>query len=149
MKIKICIAAILFVSANALAQDAAKEKMEARAKEMIGVISQADKDVYRKYIKSNYTEAFINKKMRLTMEGGPANSTESGKDDPVQDKVNMYARLHDDLGTGKIVSMKQNGEKLQVEAEGSTGVTMSFGFTFQKGEPYLIDGLSVQLAMGR
>ncbi|HWA35971.1 MAG TPA: hypothetical protein VG737_17630 [Cyclobacteriaceae bacterium] len=141
--------AIMFVSLNALAQDAVTKKMEARAKELIAVISQPDKEVYRKFIKANYTEAFINKKMRLTVEGGPGGSSENGKNDPVEDKVNMYTRLHKDLGQGKIVSMKQIGEKLEVEADGSTGASMSFGITYQKTEPYLIDGLSVQLVMRR
>ncbi len=147
MKYSFILLAIL-MSINTLAQNAAKQKMESRAKDMIAAISQPNKDAYRKFIKSNYTEALINKKMRLNVEGGPGVS-ENEKSDPMEEKVNMYARLHDDLGEGKIISMKQTGEKLEVEAQGSTGLSMSFGLTFQKEEPFLIEGMSVQLTMRR
>jgi hypothetical protein len=134
----------------AIAQEPPRQAMESKAKELIRVLSLSDKDGYRKFIKANYTEALINKKMRLRVEGGPASSASEGdKSDPLEEKVNMYTRLHDDLGEGKIVSMKQTVEKLQVEAEGSTGVSLSFTLTFQKETPYLIDGFSVQMVMGR
>jgi hypothetical protein len=142
--------AVLFSSFSALGQDHAKHTMESRAREMIRVLGLTDKGEYRKFIKANYTEALINKKMRLNVQGGPGGAaSETEKTDPVDDKVNMYARLHDDLGEGKIISMKQTGEKLDVEAQGSTGASMNFVLTYQKVEPFLIDGFSVQMVMGR
>jgi hypothetical protein len=145
----ILIITILFVSFTTLAQDHATHKMESRAKELIAVLSKSDKEAYRKYIKANYTEALINKKMKMSVQGGDAIAPKNDDSDPVQDKVNMYTRFHEDLGEAKITSMKQTGEKLTVEAEGSTGANLSFVLTFQKEEPYLIDGLSVQMVIGR
>jgi hypothetical protein len=142
------IAAILFASFTTLAQDAT-HKMESRAKELIAVLSKSDKEAYRKYIKANYTDALINKKMKMNIQGGDAIAAKSDDSDAVQDKVNMYTRFHEDLGEAKITSMKQTGEKLTVEAEGSTGANLSFVLTFQKEEPYLIDGFSVQMLIGR
>src|SRR4051812_41775008 len=146
-----CAILIFFFAFAATAQEPPKNAMENRAKEMIRVLGLSDKEAYRQFIKTNYTEALINKKMRMRVEGGPAAGTapENEKSDPLEDKVKMYTRLHDDLGEGKIISMKQTGEKLEVEAQGSTGLSLSFVLTYLKTEPYLIDALQVQMVMGR
>jgi hypothetical protein len=60
----------LFVVFAAQAQDK-KTVIENRCKELVRVLNLGEKDQWRKFIKENYTEAWINKKMRLQVQGGP------------------------------------------------------------------------------
>ena len=69
--------------------------------------------------------------------------------DNVGAKVNMYERMHGDLGKAKILSLKPVEEKLEMEVERKNGGVLKITLTFLKNSPYLINGFSVQLMIGR
>ncbi len=141
---------LLSLAVVASAQDEMKKKMESRAEEMIRVIGLSDEQAYRKFIRENYSEEFINKPMRMQIQGGeqPANTNEK-KGGPIEDKVKMYSRFHEDIGTGKIISKKINGETLEMNVSGSTGTVLTITLTYLKSSPYLIDAARAQLTMER
>jgi hypothetical protein len=134
----------------AQAQDK-KTIMENRCKEMVRVITLGEKDQWRKFIKENYTEAWINKKMRAQIQGGPDGSAQPITNDELTNleaKVGLFQRLHDDMGKGTITNLKVDGDNAEVQVKGETGLDLTLGLKFIPDAPYLIDGLSVQAMMG-
>jgi len=127
-----------------------EQTMEKRASEFHRVIGLNDKEQWKKFIQESYTKALIEKPMkaRTVKQGEEGNSSET-KDikGTIEDKVNMFQRLHNDFGGSKIISIKPNGENLEMELSAGdlTGV---FKFKFDKNTPYLIDGLGVQVEGG-
>jgi len=124
--------------------------MEKRARELHRVIGLADQAQWRKFITENYTQALIDKPLRSQVAKGdrpaptPEKTASSGN---LEGKVSMFQRLHNDFGDSKIVKLKPDGEKLEMELSGSelSGV---FSFVFSTEKPYLIDGLRVQAEAG-
>jgi hypothetical protein len=140
----------LFVVLVAKAQDK-KTTIENRCKEMVRVINLSDKDQWRKFIKENYTEALINKKMRAQVQGGPDGATPantSNETTELETKVGLFQRFHDDLGKGTITNIKIDGDNADVQVKGETGLDLSFALKFTPAAPHLIDGLGVQAMMG-
>ena len=140
---------IVFFCKNGFSQEL-QQTMEKRAREFHRVIGLTDKDQWKKFIQENYTKALIEKPMKAKMvkQGEEGSSSESKEiKGTVEDKVNMFQRLHDDFGGSKIVSIKPNGENLEMELSAGdlSGV---FKFKFDKNKPYLIDGLGVQVEGG-
>jgi hypothetical protein len=145
------LALILFsISSIFSPQEISLQTMEKKAKEMIRVISLSDESAYRKFIKENYTEQLINKPMRRKVDSPDGSkATEDKAESNGEAKVKMYGMLHGDIGNGKILSMKRDGDKLTVDVSGDTGSSVTFVLTFLKTEPGLIDGFSVQMMMGK
>ena len=127
-----------------------EQTMEKRAREFHRVISLTDKEQWKKFIQENYTKALIEKPMkaRTVKQGEEENSSES-KDikGTIEDKVNMFQRLHNDFGGSKIISIKPSGENLEMELS-AADLTGVFKFKFDKNKPNLIDGLGVQVEGG-
>lgn len=140
----------LFIVLAAQAQDK-KTIIENRCKELVRVLNLGEKDQWRKFIKENYTEAWINKKMRLQVQGGPdggAPSNNSNETTELESKVGLFQRFHDDLGKGTITNIKIDGDNADVQVKGETGLDLSFALKFTPAAPHLIDGLGVQAMMG-
>jgi hypothetical protein len=140
----------LFFVFDAQAQDK-KAIIENRCKEMVRVITLGEKDQWRKFIKENYTEAWINKKMRAQIQGGPdggAQTTTSDELANLEAKVGLFQRLHDDMGKGTITNLKIDGDNADVQVKGETGLDLTLALKFIPDAPHLIDGLSVQAMMG-
>jgi hypothetical protein len=139
----------LFVVFAAQAQDK-KTIIENRCKELVRVLNLGEKDQWRKFIKENYTEAWINKKMRLQVQGGPdggAPANNSNETTELESKVGLFQRFHDDLGKGNISNIKIEGDNADVQVKGETGLDLSFALKFTPAAPHLIDGLGVQAMM--
>jgi hypothetical protein len=140
----------LFVVFAAQAQDK-KTIIENRCKELVRVLNLGEKDQWRKFIKENYTEAWINKKMRLQVQGGPDGGAQTNTTDDavnLEAKVGLFQRLHDDIGKGTISNLKVDGDNADVQVKGESGLDLALALKFTSDAPHLIDGLSVQAMMG-
>ncbi len=145
---KIALAICLtFSSSMALCQDSIEKIMESRAREMYRVISLDEPESWKKFIKENYTKSLIDKPMRSQIEGGSSaasNSTSQTHEGNIEGKAAMYRMLHNDLGGGKISTLKITGEKVDMVVN-SSGTVGTISLKFSKEKPYLIDGLGVEL----
>lgn len=139
---------LIFITAlcfQTFGQGASEQVMESRAKEMIRVISLNDKEQWKKFLRENCTEAFINKTMKAKVESSTSGETvaETNAADNLEAKAAMFARLHEDFGGGRITSIKTSGENVEMIVTDS-GVTGTFKLKFGKVTPYLIEGLVIQ-----
>jgi hypothetical protein len=136
----------------ARAQESMEKMMENRAREMYRVILLSDKDAWRKFIEENYTQKFIDKPMKSTVQAtdsgsGDSINTEATTASSLEDKVNMYGVLHTDFQNSKITSIKQNGESVEMIAETTNGMKGIFTLKFDTTAPYLIDGMGIQVEL--
>src|SRR6267154_1954807 len=127
-----------------------EQTMEKRAREFHRVIGLTDKEQWKRFIQENYTKALIEKPMKTkTVKQGEEGNSSDDKEikGTIEDKANMFQRLHNDFGGSKIISIKPNGENLEMELSAGdlTGV---FKFKFDQSKPYLIDGIGVQVEGG-
>ncbi len=150
MKNIITLLAFSLVVFAAQAQETMQQVMEKQAREMHRVICLSDKEQWKKFIKENYSQALIDKPMKSKIsQSGNAGST-SEKNETASNldgKVNMFQRLHNDFGDSKIVSIKPNGDKLEMELSGPE-LSGTFSFTFSTTKPYLIEGLGIRVEGG-
>lgn len=123
--------------------------MEMRAREFHRVINQPAEDLWRKFIKENYSQALIDKpvKVDIRREGGPSTTVEKNATSGLESKVAMYSRLHHDFGNSKIISTSIAGNQLTLILQNDNGPNGNFIFTFEKADRHLIDGLNVQVMM--
>src|SRR4051812_28518328 len=106
---------------GAKAQETVQQVMEKRAKEMHRVICLSDKDQWKKFIKENYSQAFIDRPLRAQVSKSMDSGTTAEKKEvgnSLDGKVNMFQRLHDDFGGSKIASVKPDGDKLEMVLNG-------------------------------
>ena len=54
-------------------------------------------------------------------------------------------RLHEEFGKSKIVSFKPVNGKIEMVVENASAAKGNFTFTFENKNPYLIDGVRVEL----
>ena len=145
---KIALIFCLTLAANvACAQESMEKIMESRAREMYRVISLDEPESWKKFIKENYTKALIDKPMRSQVEGGGSaagSATSQTHEGNIEGKASMYRMLHNDLGGGKISTIKITGEKVDMVVN-SSGTVGTISLKFSKEKPYLIDGLGVEL----
>jgi hypothetical protein len=135
---------------GATAQETMQQVIEKRAREMHRVIGLTDKEQWKKFIMENYSQALIDKPMRSQVSRNQGSeSTAEKKEIPgnLEEKVNLYQRLHNDFGGSKISSIKPNGEKLEMVLSGGD-LTGTFNLTFSTTKPYLIEGVGVQVEAG-
>jgi len=139
---------IFALSFQTLAQDSKEKIMEGRAKEMIRVIALNDQEQWKKFIKENFTEAFINKNMKAKVVESNDNDqttiTEESKEaNNLQAKVAMFSRLHNDFGDGKITSLKTTSDKVDMIIDAAQ-LKGTFSLKFEPNKPYRIDGLGIE-----
>lgn len=123
--------------------------MEKRAHEFQRVINSSDKQEWIKFIKENYTQALIDKQQTMkvqTNEDGKVSTSneEMNQEDKLEAKAKMFARLHEDFGGGKLISMKTKDNNLEMVLNNGDGLIGTFKFRFEKTKPYLIDGLGIE-----
>lgn len=149
MKRNLTLILLTALCSSLFAQDSMDQVMEKRGKELVRVIGVDDKEVWKTFIKENYTQQLIDKPMRAKIESsdGESTKTETTPASNLEGKVSIYERLHEDIGKGKIISLKRTDNKLDIEVKGESGAKVTFGLTFLKDTPYLIDGFSVQVMM--
>ncbi|MEK6780092.1 MAG: hypothetical protein AABY93_00195 [Bacteroidota bacterium] len=135
---------------TAFSQESIEKVMEKRAREMHRVIGLADKEQWKKFIKENYTQALIDKPMRVTVQSSEKNSSsnassETKSDDNLEAKTTLFRQLHNDFGSSKIISLNPMGEKTEMVLKNDMGMTGTFTLKFDKDSPYKIDGLGVEV----
>jgi hypothetical protein len=144
------IALILFCGIWALSygQDSKEKVMEKRAREMHRVIGLSNKEEWKKFIKENYTQALIDKPMKVTVEedraGTTSQSSENQATDNLDAKAKIFQQLHDDFGASKITSLKQIDDKIEMKVAGDDLIG-TFTIRFEKNKPYLIDGFGIEV----
>ncbi len=134
---------LILLASMAYSQESMEKIMEGRAREMYRVISLDEPDAWKKFIKDNYTKALIDKPMRSQIEGG-SSATSQTHEGNIEGKAAMYRMLHNDLGGGKISTLKITGVKVDMVVNGN-GAVGTISLRFSKEQPYLIDGLGVEL----
>src|SRR5689334_2762466 len=110
MKNRLPFILLMMIAFSAIGQDSMEKVMENRAREFYRVIGLTDKAAYKKFMQENYTQAFLEKpvKMSRVVSEGDETSTQTAKpQDNLDAKLQMYTQLHDDFGGSKIVSVKQ------------------------------------------
>lgn len=123
--------------------------MEKRAREMHRVICLDDKQQWIKFIKENYTQALIDKQQTMKVQSNENGNVSTSKEkikesDKLEAKAKMFARLHEDFGGSKIVSIKPEGNKLEMILNNGDGLIGTFKLLFDKNKPYLIDGIGIE-----
>jgi hypothetical protein len=123
--------------------------MEKRAREMHRVINLSDKQEWIKFIKENYTQALIDKQQTMKVQsnenGNVSASEEEMKEaDKLEAKAKMFARLHEDFGGSKIISLKTKQENLEMVLDNGDGLMGTFRLRYEKTNPYLIDGIGIE-----
>jgi hypothetical protein len=150
MKTLFTIFALSGLGFSAFAQESMEKIMEKRAKEMHRVIGLSDADQWKKFVKENYTQALIDKPMRSEAKTNTGKSTNSSTEtiNALDAKAGMFQRLHGDFGKSKIVSVKPTEASLEMILKDENGLTGVFKLKFDKNNPYLIDGLGVEVSSG-
>ena len=150
MKKVLTLLAVSLIMFSVKAQETMSQVMEKRAKEMHRVICLSDKEQWKKFIKENYTQALIDKPMKAKVsKSDDAGTTVEKKeaDNNLDGKVNMFQRLHDDFGNSKIISIKPNGDKLEMVL-GGADLSGTFNLKFTATKPYLIEDVRIQAEAG-
>ncbi len=137
----------LVLNQTAFAQESST--MEKRAREMHRVIGLDDKQQWIKFIKENYTQALIDKQQTMKVQSNENGNVSTSKnemkeEDKLEAKAKMFARLHEDFGGSKIVSIKSKEENLEMVLNNGEGLIGTFKLRFEKTEPYLIDGIGIE-----
>lgn len=148
MKTIFSILITLTLSYQALAQDSKEKIIEARAKEMMRVISLNDKEQWKKFIKENFTEALINKNTQAKVVESDGNdqttlAQETNEANNLEAKAAMFSRLHNDFGTGRITSIKVTDNKVDMVVD-AVNLKGAFILKFEAKKPYLIEGLGIE-----
>ncbi|GHN01774.1 hypothetical protein WSM22_32630 [Cytophagales bacterium WSM2-2] len=137
----------LFFAANSQTMDQITEK---RAREMHRVLSLNDKEQWKKFIQENYSKTLIEKPMRSkkTTSDAEGSATETKEiKGTLEEKVNIFQRLHDDFAGSKIASVKPMGENLEMILNIGE-LTGTFKLKFNKEKPHLIEGLGIEVDSG-
>ncbi|HEU5289322.1 MAG TPA: hypothetical protein VFU05_01690 [Cyclobacteriaceae bacterium] len=148
---RIILIAIIFGLGSPLAAQEIQKVMESRAREMHRVIGLSDKELWKKFMKENYTQALIDKPMRAVTEtsgNGSTNSSSTSQPkstDNLEAKAAMFQRLHDDFGKSKILSITPADGKVEMVVKNEDGLGGTFILKFEKNKPYLIEGLGIEV----
>lgn len=145
-KILFTITSVLASVTLLLAQESKEQAMEGRAREMYRVISLEDRTVWKKFIKENYTQAWIDKPLQAkvqTRDNSTVTSSETSAGDNLETKAGMFERLHNDFGNSKINSLNVNGDAVEMILLGDMGLKGTFNLKFDQSKPYLISGLGI------
>lgn len=138
---------VLVIGSQTFAQEVSV--MAKRAREMHRVIGLDDKQQWIRFIKENYTQALIDKQQNMKVQSNENGNVSTSKEeikesDKLEAKAKMFARLHEDFGGSKIVSIKPEGNKLEMILNNGDGLIGTFKLLFDKNKPYLIDGIGIE-----
>lgn len=138
---------LVYYLAADLPMDQTREEIVVnRTKEFHRVVCQSDPGVWKKFVIENYSKEFQERQMKRQVAGPDGSTTVTDdKSDPIEAKVKMLGRLHDDFGMGKLTSLKANGNDVDLVITSSQGMTGRFILKFTAAAPYLIDGMKVEV----
>lgn len=140
-----------FISAGA--QDNAEKIMDNRVREFHKVIGLDDREAWKKFIRENYTDEFINKQSarRRVVDGDEKSETASNDKgtDKVDAKAELFQMLHQDFGDSKLTSLTIKDNIATMVLSNLDGLRGTFKFTHQKQAPYLIENMAVEANMDR
>ena len=120
---------MLFVCAAGFSQTMEKV-MEKRAREMHAAFSSADKDGWKKFVEANYSDRLI-------------------KDRGLDNILQMWQNIHQDLSGSKIVSVTQTKEGTEmIVKRGDDGQKATFLLIPEAASPYKIDRMGIELGEG-
>jgi hypothetical protein len=151
MKKNLLFIVFALIGFSAIAQDSMEKIMEGRSRELHRVLGLTSSDDYKKFMRENYTNALLNKPVRMSKEvsdsdGGNESNKSEGMDN-LEAKAQMYTMLHQDFGGSKIISLKRTDNKINLVLRNDSGLTGTFTLTFEKNKPYLIETLGIQAEM--
>jgi hypothetical protein len=139
-----------FVGIVLFAQETAQQVMEKRAREMHRVITLNDREQWKKFVKENYSQTLIEKPMQkktINQDGDGVKSESKSTTGTLDDKVNMFQNLHNDFGSSQIMSIKKVNQTLEMVLSGA-GAEGVFKLKFGAEQPYLIEGIGIELSSG-
>jgi hypothetical protein len=132
----------------ALGQQQKNNVMEGRAREMHRIMGINDPSQWKKFIQENYTPAFLEKPMRMSVETNSDGRTPSEQPkaaDPLEAKIEMLHQLHADFHNSEILSITADGNTVTMQLKNQQGLLGNFILRFEKSEPYRIDGLGIEV----
>jgi len=133
---------------NLFSQASQPSEMEQRAREFFKVISQPEEREWKEFMLKNYTTAFRDKPVKVNIQSSEAPDKAAAATepaDPMESKIAMYERLHKQFGNGKIISLTPAEGEVTMVLQSNAGLNGNFKFLFEKKQPYLIDGLRVEI----
>jgi len=142
--------ALSLIGFSIKAQETMQQVMEKRAKEMHRVICLSDKEQWKGFISENYAQTLIDRPMKTQVSKSDDSGTSAEKKETpsnLDGKVNMFQRLHSDLGGSKIISIKPNGDKLEMVLNNAV-LSGTFNLKFAATKPYLIEDVRIQVEAG-
>lgn len=138
----------VFVAFNAICQSDNSKILEQRAKDFHNAISKNDKDVWRNYMKENFTPALIERPMRArvatTESDGNSNST-TNSETKIDAKLSMFEQLHGDFGNSKLSSVEVSGKKIEMVLNSTNGMKGVFSFEVEEKSPWKIDKMGIEV----
>jgi hypothetical protein len=145
----IFVAVIMLVSLSGLRQSDKSAVLDQRARDFHKAISIKDKAGWKKYMLENFTQALIERPLRakvVTSENDNTSSTASKtRETETEEKLAMFARLHEDFGKGKISSVKTEGNTVKMIITTDGGMTGVFRLDGEEKSPWRIDKLSIEV----
>ena len=131
-----------------VAQDKKKTIMENRARELHRVIGVKDKELWKKFMRDNYSKAMLEKPVKSNIETDEKESTTSATTesaDQLEEKAKVFERLHGNFGSSKVVSIKNVKERIEMILENESGLRGDFTLTFEDQSPFLINRIAVEI----
>jgi len=131
-----------------VAQDKKKTIIENRARELHRVIGVKDKELWKKFMRDNYSKAMLEKPVKSNIETDEKESTTSATTesaDQLEEKAKVFERLHGNFGSSKIVSIKNVKERIEMIVENESGRRGDFTLTFEDQSPFLINRIAVEI----
>lgn len=131
----------------AFIQESKESIMEKRARAMSSAINSHDREIWKKFIQENYSQALIDRPMKATVQvdGQSSQSSSDSKVSNLEAKTKMFDRLHNDFAGSKITSIKSKDNKTEMVLSTDTGLKGIFNLTFETERPYLISALGVEV----
>ncbi len=131
------------ITLHVSAQEVRNKAIEKRAREFHRVMGLEDRGQWKKFVTENYSQALIDKPMKSVVNiNSQATATTA---ENLEEKTGMFQRLHQDFGDSKIVSLKTVDDNLEMILESTKGLKGTFNLKFDKKEPYLIDGIGIDV----
>ena len=137
---------LVAIFASASGQQSNVKILEQRAKDFHNAISKNDKEVWRAFMKSNFTQTLIDRPMRaqISTSENDGTSSSTNSETRVDEKLGMFQQLHDDFGTATINSITVTGNtvKMVVTAGRMKGI---FSLDAESKSPWLIDKMGIEV----
>jgi hypothetical protein len=140
---------LLLISFIASGQSDKDKTLELRARNLHKAITKNDKAGWKKYMTENFTRALIDRPMRAKLvtseDDNTSSNAASNTENPMEVKLAMFERLHEDFGKGKISSVKVDGHKVEMIVTTGGGMTGVFRLDSEPNTPWLIDKLGIEV----